>query len=227
MGPSPRLDPGNLRLLHPLPSRNPEVSFQGFRQGRRAFYGRLAGVAPLAATWRRPERQRASLAGNRSPHSKRPSGATQAKSGEPPCLRAKSARAGREPRSPEPAAGSGVVVIPQAQKRQWRFCAPGRRIRRGPGEARACRPAPLQRGGSQAGRAPHRPGAATAVAGQARRSPRQPCPTVPPDWDLLRRQLGDALSASGRPLSGIQARIPKRPSGAIQANSGEPPAAGQ
>jgi len=42
-----------------------------------------AWLERLAATWRRPERQRASLAGNRSPDSKRPSGATQAKSGEP------------------------------------------------------------------------------------------------------------------------------------------------
>ncbi len=37
----------------------------------------------LAAAWRSPERQRADPAGNRSPHSKRPSGATRAISGEP------------------------------------------------------------------------------------------------------------------------------------------------
>ncbi len=36
-----------------------------------------------AAAWRSPERQRAGPAGNRSPHSKRSTGATRAKSGEP------------------------------------------------------------------------------------------------------------------------------------------------
>ncbi|TAN23109.1 MAG: glycosyltransferase [Acidobacteria bacterium] len=38
----------------------------------------------VAAAWRSPERQRADPAGNRSPHSKRPTGATRANSGEPP-----------------------------------------------------------------------------------------------------------------------------------------------
>ncbi|TAN20922.1 MAG: thiamine phosphate synthase [Acidobacteria bacterium] len=37
----------------------------------------------LAAAWRSPERQRADPAGNRSAHSKRPTGATRANSGEP------------------------------------------------------------------------------------------------------------------------------------------------
>ena len=32
---------------------------------------------------------------------------------------------GREPGSPEPASGSGVVLIPLGQTRQWRVCAPG------------------------------------------------------------------------------------------------------
>ncbi|MGH9481958.1 MAG: substrate-binding domain-containing protein, partial [Terriglobales bacterium] len=40
-------------------------------------------LPPLAATGRHPERQRASLAGNRSAPTERPTGATQAKSGEP------------------------------------------------------------------------------------------------------------------------------------------------
>ncbi len=39
---------------------------------------------PVAAAWRSPERQRADPAGNRSPHSQRPTGATRANSGEPP-----------------------------------------------------------------------------------------------------------------------------------------------
>ena len=47
------------------------------------YAARSGQPAPLAATRRRPERQRESLAGNRSPHSKRPTGATRAKSGEP------------------------------------------------------------------------------------------------------------------------------------------------
>ncbi len=42
---------------------------------------------------------------------------------------------GREPGPPGPAAGPGVVVIPQGQTRRWRVCAPGKRIRRGPSEA--------------------------------------------------------------------------------------------
>ncbi|TAN23312.1 MAG: ArsR family transcriptional regulator [Acidobacteria bacterium] len=46
--------------------------------------GVLAGAPQLAAAWRSPERQRSDPAGNRSPHSKRPTGATRAKSGEPP-----------------------------------------------------------------------------------------------------------------------------------------------
>ncbi|TAN23067.1 MAG: FtsX-like permease family protein [Acidobacteria bacterium] len=47
---------------------------------------RASSGAPLAATWRSPERQRADPAKNRSPHSKRPSGATRANSGEPLAL---------------------------------------------------------------------------------------------------------------------------------------------
>ncbi|TAN23302.1 MAG: hypothetical protein EPN33_05215 [Acidobacteria bacterium] len=45
--------------------------------------GLALAVVLLAAAWRSPERQRADPAGNRSPHSKRPTGATRAKSGEP------------------------------------------------------------------------------------------------------------------------------------------------
>ncbi|MGH9481875.1 MAG: prephenate dehydratase domain-containing protein [Terriglobales bacterium] len=48
-------------------------------------------VPLMAATWRRPERQRASLAGNRSAPSERPTGATQAKSGEPLLAKLRSA----------------------------------------------------------------------------------------------------------------------------------------
>ncbi|TAN22253.1 MAG: hypothetical protein EPN33_08265 [Acidobacteria bacterium] len=47
-------------------------------------YSSVGPDKTLAAAWRSPERQRADPAGNRSPHSKRPAGATRAISGEPP-----------------------------------------------------------------------------------------------------------------------------------------------
>ncbi len=74
---------------------------------------------------------------------------------------------GRGGRAALPAGKIGAkgCEIPQGQTRRWRVCAPGKRIRRGPSEAQR-RPALLQRGGSQAGRAPHRPGAATAGPGR-------------------------------------------------------------
>ncbi|MGH9480575.1 MAG: hypothetical protein ACRD1L_00655 [Terriglobales bacterium] len=49
----------------------------------RALAVALLGMGLVAATWRRPERQRAFLAGDRSVPPERPTGATQAKSGEP------------------------------------------------------------------------------------------------------------------------------------------------
>ncbi len=44
----------------------------------------VSAAIRVAAAWRSPERQRPDPAGNRSPHSKRPTGATRAKCGEPP-----------------------------------------------------------------------------------------------------------------------------------------------
>jgi len=55
---------------------------------------------------------------------------------------------GREPGSPEPASGSGVVAIPKGQTRQWRVCAPGKRIRRGPTRQRSSAAPPWATGPS-------------------------------------------------------------------------------
>jgi len=87
---------------------------------------------------------------------------------------------GGEPGPPEPASGSGVVVNPQGQTRQWRVCAPGKRIRRGPSSPAAKpRSAGLGLRGPQAGVSTSGTRGAPARrcysrAGQPRRGPRPP-----------------------------------------------------